>query len=392
MGKKLKKIKINKFWKSLFHNKPLVIFAAVLILAIVFTNKNISQYFKPEGSQAAGGASVSSEQKIELPADMTGAAIPSDIYGNRLVFTYIGGPSDPKGGFYLYDLDTNELKQLFAVGPYGSSAPPRIWGNNIIYAFSNLLIRYYIPTGEQTTLSSDVVINGNGQSQVDIYKNFVVAEVRNHDFEGSPTNIWLYNIQTGISKFISPNPRWQWKPRIGGHLITWSDDRNSHTSTDIYAYDLTNNQEKAICTAKNVQSYADNFGDNIVWVDYRNQNPTYTDDSDLYLYNYSTSKETLLSLHATPTIDTKGHMLPVIWDKYVFYEDNFDPGLVALADLAMINISTLKYTLLYKTAWPELNPVAWGDKNSIKLIWADGRDSVPPYHVKDMYMRTISLM
>jgi len=53
MGKKLKKIKINKLLKRIFTNKSLVLVGAILILAVVFSNPTISKYLKPQSSEAA---------------------------------------------------------------------------------------------------------------------------------------------------------------------------------------------------------------------------------------------------------------------------------------------------------------------------------------------------
>lgn len=97
MGKKLKKIKLNKFWKNIFSNKPLIFIVAVLILAGLFSSPKISRYFKPQRGQAAGWTV---KQIPGLPA----GAMALDVDG-KYAITY-GSVVNNNKSLYLYNLAT----------------------------------------------------------------------------------------------------------------------------------------------------------------------------------------------------------------------------------------------------------------------------------------------
>lgn len=76
-----------------------------------------------------------------------------------------------------------------------------------------------------------------GGSEPDISGDWLVwCDGRNGN-----SDIYAYNISTGVEKAICTNSASQWRPYISGNLIVWEDMRNypSAENADIYAYDLS---------------------------------------------------------------------------------------------------------------------------------------------------------
>lgn len=123
MKNKTRKIKLSKIWQKIFSNKPLIFIVAILILAIVFTNKNISQYFKPKGSQAASGWTITN-----ITSGWSGVERVQDASGRKIVFTKQSSTNYRNAtDIYLYDIVSKNSPTLIKHLPI----PTQGWGENV---------------------------------------------------------------------------------------------------------------------------------------------------------------------------------------------------------------------------------------------------------------------
>lgn len=191
MNKKVHRIKLNKTWQKLFGNKPLIFIVAVLVLAIVFTNKNISQYFKPSGSQAAGWTV---KQIPGLPA----GAPALDVDG-KYVVTY-GSVVNNNKSLYLYNLATPTVnpklipKIDYIDGLINNGAS--IQGNNVVWTQVRSakdgtdVYMYNIATNTTKRLTS----SATSKARTDVYGDKIAY--LNYDYKQSPNTydeIFLIN-------------------------------------------------------------------------------------------------------------------------------------------------------------------------------------------------------
>ena len=125
---------------------------------------------------------------------------------------------------------------VFQVGPEVHIANDRIVITGLV---SDLPPAHQIPEPAQPRF---------GKRVADVGRNIIVWE----DVRNGNTDIYAYDISKGFEFPICTNPADQFKPRISGNLIAWSDRRNwdgqGDPKSDIYAYDMSSGQEFPIST------------------------------------------------------------------------------------------------------------------------------------------------
>jgi len=186
MGKKLKRININKLGKSLFSNKPLVYIIASVLLVVIFTNTSIQQYISDQ-SQAAGigsgfpveqgGEPIAPNWEMRRITDFPGEERVSDIYNDRLLFT----GQDTLGyvnGMYVYDFSTEPgtVVSIPQSTPGDIQLPARIYGDNIVWAQSGNGFPGDWDIFMQTIGGDQINLTNNVQPEafVDIYGDYLV--------------------------------------------------------------------------------------------------------------------------------------------------------------------------------------------------------------------------
>ncbi|WP_455392968.1 hypothetical protein [[Eubacterium] cellulosolvens] len=113
---------------------------------------------------------------------------------------------------------------------------------------------------------------------------------------------------------VTNNLNHQVEPVIYGDYIVWTDYRNDNGSglnSDIYLYDLSTHQERAICTEPGRQVRPDIYGTWVVWEDNRNG----PDNWDLYGYDLITGTE----IRITDNFANQNN--PAIFKTLVVWED-----------------------------------------------------------------------
>jgi beta propeller repeat protein len=174
----------------------------------------------------------------------------------------------------------------------------------------------------------------------------------------------------GTETQITTNNSRQSNPDIYEDRIVWTDWRNGdgYSNSDIYMYDLSTSTETQITTNNSNQWAPAIHGDRIVWTDERNGN------LDIYMYNLSTSTETQI------TTNESNQDGPAIYGDRIVWLDERNSGSVpddgfGGFDVYMYDLSTKKETRITKStiaANPDLGVTV--DIYDNKIVWGPDMD------------------
>ncbi|MGB9928861.1 MAG: PGF-pre-PGF domain-containing protein [Methanosarcina sp.] len=192
------------------------------------------------------------------------------------------------------------------------------------------------------------------------------------DFDYLPLSISRQNIDDNLTIKeiqIVNNESAQQSPVIYGDNIIWLDWRNGNQ--DIYMYSFPKSRELQV--SSNSSSYFTNspvYEDRIVWVDSPNGN------DNIFMYNISTSKQTQL----TNNKSSKGS--PAIYEDRIVWADFRNGGEYNQnSDIYMYNISTSRETQITTNEAAQAEPAIYRDN----IVWLDSRNG----H-RDIYLYNLS--
>ncbi|MDD1758828.1 MAG: hypothetical protein LUQ22_08875, partial [Methanotrichaceae archaeon] len=138
-----------------------------------------------------------------------------------------------------------------------------------------------------------VVSSGAAQEQPDIDGHIIVwADNRSGNYD-----IFMYDLETGLERWVCINPLFQISPAVSGERIVWQDMRSGNA--DIYMYDAVNRTETSITTAEGNQTQPDISGNYVIWSDDRDG------ASNIYLYDLKTRMEKRISSSQNDQIEPK---------------------------------------------------------------------------------------
>jgi len=185
------------------------------------------------------------------------------------------------------------------------------------------------------------------------------------DLGGQNTEIFLYDIETGVETRLTTQPMIQAFPAISGDRVVWEDYRKGHFCEEIVLYDLATKEYRNI-TDDLVRQFSPNIdGDLIVWTDLRNgesrTNGSYT-NADVYLYRISTGELTQI------TTDPGDQEYPFVNGKYIGWTDlrhgnRTSSGMYEVSNVFVYNLETREEKqVTFSTTLSECCPVIRGDK------------------------------
>lgn len=266
---------------------------------------------------------------------------------------------------YYYDVSSGENGPLWKEG---YSFQPAIYGKKVVwagfrgeetYGFTAeghypitdgefQLYMYDFSTGQGGRITSETDYNDPDNNYPHwypaIYENKVVCERWRGPYNTSYKDIYLYDISAAqpVNKAPLYEPYTVPKTPIctergtrqGGNIvdiykdkIVWSDFRNGNW--DIYMYDLSTNEERAICTDGSNQFYPTIYYNKIVWTDTRSGN------SQIYMRDINEGSTTILT--SSPMthwgsniyhgiITWTEHNTAGYWDLYAYFIGDDAPG------------------------------------------------------------------
>lgn len=196
------------------------------------------------------------------------------------------------------------------------------------------------------------------------------------DLEKVNSDIFMFDLQTDEVTQITTNKSGQIKPTAWGDYLAWQDNRNDdlkdgNPKWDIYLYNLKTKEEIRITKERGIHTNCDLNGDILVWEDGRNyyglqsirlesENPV--NNTDIYMYDIKNNQ--YLSIghgrdrQAHPKIDGKH----VVWQQM--------EGLNRKGEIVLMNLETLKAKNITKDGINQKKPFISGEV----IAWVDERN------------------
>ncbi|WP_292391353.1 PKD domain-containing protein [Methanosarcina sp. UBA5] len=260
--------------------------------------------------------------KEQIHTTNTANQVSPDIYGSRVVWE-----DERNGGHDIYLQDLSTKKQT-RITKSGKAYVPKIYGNKIVWmdGRNGGSLEYSQPIGNwdiymyDLSTSKEYQITTNNSTQVDpgIYKDRIVW--------GENGTIYMYNDSTSTETQVTPHP-WYWDddPANSGGDANWNPEIygdkivcDVETPLGNYVakmYDLSTSTGQYIGEVDQSNNPVI-YGNKIVWVDSYSI-PRIDFNSDIYMYDFSTSKET----HIT-TNKSSEKSSPAIYDNKIVWQDN----------------------------------------------------------------------
>lgn len=202
-----------------------------------------------------------------------------------------------------------------------------------------------------------------------IYDDKIVWVDHTGDYSGNDRyDVCLYNISTKRERMIHTTNGSVYGLDIYKDRIVWCESYNGQS--EIYMYNISTSKETQITTG-GITSHPAIYEDRIVWTDNRDEEGA----SDIYMYNLSTSKESKIINDASAVeLDIYGDK--IVWLNYtsVFYSNGF-------SNIYMYDLPTSKKTPI-TTSGSAGSPVAIYDD---RIVWEDDE-----YEKRQIYVYNIS--
>ncbi|MEM3063484.1 MAG: hypothetical protein QW303_08080 [Nitrososphaerota archaeon] len=182
----------------------------------------------------------------------------------------------PRFDVILYDIDEGLLLNLTENEDGKLKGRPVVFSNTVCWTYGSYIVCYNIDTGQKTLFDMAPINIG----RLDVYKNTIALEGNTN----GNTDIYLFNLSNEQLLQLTTEPHGQENPHIYGSIVVWEDKRftdNPLELGNIGMLDLNKMEEKIIDKSEYAQFSPDIWGNYIVWTDFREW-------SDIYLYNIST--------------------------------------------------------------------------------------------------------
>jgi TolB protein len=184
----------------------------------------------------------------------------------------------------------------------------------------------------------------------------------------SGSDIYMYDIGTGLERAVCTATRTQYYPDIDGDLIVWQDDRYGSGyvfKNDIFLYDLGTSSEKVVTKANGFQLYPAISGQRIVWHDTRDANPP-----NIYMYDLDAQTE-------SPVWTAEGSQSsPDIANHRVVCLDNRS----GYPNISMYDLDAQTETAITNVDSQKESPAICGDR----IVWADMRNGNWDIYIYDL--------
>lgn len=243
-------------------------------------------------------------KRIEFDND----CVPEDIQGNTGVCT------DSK---QVYLLDITNKKRTLVTNFASKKSNLRLYGDYIAWLddreqkaanYKTDVFLYNLKTKEEKRLTASPAIRRNlnlsGENIAWLEQDSLSGDNwRNNE-------IHAYNILSNKEIYSSTIKSTKNGLHLKDNKLIWADSRKGHDTGcencsdnrfDIYIYDFSTGEERAIVESPYLKANPDLYGDSLVWSDYRNKsgnplpNGSYLGNSDIYLMNLKNNQEIQLA-------------------------------------------------------------------------------------------------
>jgi len=216
-----------------------------------------------------------------------------------------------------------------------------VWGPVFVFLMILAVFVGMIPPVPGHVYGSEVQLTTNLADQLDpSISGDIVAYT---DTRNTDTDVYVYNISSGVELQITSGGGDQMLPDIFGNLVVYTDFGTGNA--DVCLFNLTSQQTTRLTNSSANQRKPTVSGTRVVYEDDRNGN------WDIFMINLRTMLETRL------TSDPANQRNPVIWGPYVVWED-YRAG---NADVQLLNLKTMEETAVTNWMSQETDPTVEGD-------------------------------
>jgi len=302
----------------------------------------------------------SREQKtiFELPVDRL-VYDPPAVYGDFVVWSSVDRVEEeqqkaakrvplPNFDVFLLDLETGRVQQLTT--EVHAQVNPRIFEDTLVWLDVRNVEGYYNPqrydvyaydiktktekrlTSVPTAEGRDLSIDGNMVVWTDNRHADPPMDIHAGNEPGFNNEIYAYDLSTNQEKRITDYPGNDRYPFINGNNIVWLRQLyQDYIKADVFLYDVVTGKEMQVSTGNYAAYYPTVNGNRVVWADARVSLGNTSGDvvmngiqgqADIYLYDLGTKQE--IKLSSTKAGDVLAN--PIIYGDYVVYTSVFMIG------------------------------------------------------------------
>jgi len=297
------------------------------------------------------------------------------VYGERVMWTDFLNDFSSQC-IYVYDLSTSQEKRITI---NQAESHPSIYGDRIVRADAHRagwnIYMYNLSTSQEThitaiTTRQNPVIYGDRIVYLDENLLGIIYDV----FCGDGIAYADVNLRGAIYDFFAGNFL---LGAIHEVIACQFFDSNapflgySNVNSDIYLYNLSTSKETQITTDNSIKGKIAIYGNWIVWV----HSPHGYEKGDLYMYDLSTNKETRIT-----TSGSAGD--PAIYGDKIVWEDDrkVDLNGQVFPNIYMYDLSTHNETRITSSGGAR-SPAIYGDR----IVWVDSRNGN-----NDIYLYNLS--
>ncbi|WP_292388289.1 PKD domain-containing protein [Methanosarcina sp. UBA5] len=160
-------------------------------------------------------------------------------------------------------------------------------------------------------------------------------------------------------------------PDIYSDKIVWEEDYSNGYASNIHVYNLSKQEEETEFSASGSPPYPVIYGNTIVWVDWRNghrDGDRYISSHDVYMYDLSTGKETLITI---PPCNAGSHD---IYGNRIVWEHGTDTVNIYMYDISTHYLHNITQIGTWRSSF---NPAIYGDR----VVYQDGRNGFPQIYM-----------
>jgi len=295
---------------------------------------------------------------FELPADRV-VKDPPAVCGDSVVWSSVDRIEDeqqrttgrvplPNFDVFLLDLETGRVQQLTT--EVHAQVNPRIFEDTLVWLDVRNVEGYYNPqrydvyaydiktktekrlTSVPTAEGRDLSIDGNMVVWTDNRHADPPMDIHAGNEPGFNNEIYAYDLSTNQEKRITDYPGNDRYPFINGNNIVWLRQLyQDYIKADVFLYDVVTGKEMQVSTGNYAAYYPTVNGNRVVWADARVSLGNTSGDvvmngiqgqADIYLYDLGTKQE--IKLSSTKAGDVLAN--PIIYGDYVVYTSVFMIG------------------------------------------------------------------
>ncbi len=331
-----------------------------LMMKVALTKTGGTVFYTPSNQESCSfprGIMVLGDE-IEIENNSGAVVYDQDIYGDKLVWN-----DNEAGKYQIYEYDfatsqtnlvSNNLSSQFQYKP-AVSQDKIVWsdGRN---AAANIYM-YDINTGLETQVGFDKPAL-SGQWLPDVDGNYVVwvEDIAGQNFSSqylpAHSEVYLYDINTGLSGQLSPNLSGPTTPKVYGNNVIFTDFNPNTGKSDLYYHNINAQSGlsgQSVPLLTNLSGYAspDLYGSNVVW----------DVNSGVYFYDLNLSGQSKRLADYPYSSEYQSD----IYNDYVVYAGTK----MYNEDIFLYDLTTDRNYQITTNLSNQFNPVIYGDK----IIW-----------------------